>query len=247
MATPKPVAVSDALSHCRTCRIRPLSICAPLDADETARLAAIITTLEAAPKDELFHEGQAAAYTYNVTAGTLKLFKSLPDGRRQITGFLFPGDFIGLGPHGHYAQSAEAVTHVKLCRFPRREFDRLLGDFPKLEHRLLEYAETELSAAQEQILLLGRKTAVERLASFLLMLEKRAMRRGLPGNPIAVPMGRTDIADYLGLTIETVSRLFTRLKTAQVVRLLEGNFVQVLDQAGLEDLAEGASSLGGGR
>ena len=226
-------------SPCNACTIRQLTFCAPLDRQELHQLNAIVTGIELAPGDPLFDEQEPANHMFNVTAGSMKVYKLLPDGRRQITGFFFAGDFLGLANNDTYAYSAEAITHVALCRFPRRKLDALLERFPKLETRLLSMASHELAAAQEQMLLLGRKTAREKIVSFLLNLSERAVRRGQIGNPVAVAMSRNDIGDYLGLTTETVSRTFTHLKGAGLISLQPGGKVQLVDTEALRDIAEG--------
>jgi CRP/FNR family transcriptional regulator len=126
-----------------------------------------------------------------------------------------------------------------LCRFPRRKLESLLERFPKMEKRLLGMASHELAAAQEQMLVLGRKTAKEKVATFLLALAGRAEQRGQPGNPVSVPMSRADIGDYLGLTTETVSRTFTHLRGHGLVVLQSGGKVEMTDRAGLQEIAEG--------
>ncbi len=235
---PKPAAASD-VNPCSACPIRELTVCAALEETELSRMADIVRARHLAAQKTLFSEGDEANCVYNVTAGTVKLYKLLPDGRRQITGFLFTGDFLGLSMLDRYAYSAEAVTPVSLCQFPRRQIEQLLEEFPKLQQRLFTMASNELEAAQDQMLLLGRKTAKEKVASFLLGLSRRLERRGQKDNPVPIPMSRSDIADYLGLTTETVSRTFTALKSKQVIRLLEGNKVDLVDRDELLDLAEG--------
>ncbi len=226
-------------SPCGACTVRHLTLCGSLEEHELAQMSAIVSYLELGPGDPLFDEGEPADYVFNVTAGVVKIYKLLADGRRQMTGFLFPGDFLGLANEETYAYSAEAVTHAALCRFPRRKLERLLERYPKMEHRLLGMASHELAVAQEQMLLLGRKTAREKIASFLLMLSRRAVQRGQNGDPVAVPMSRNDIGDYLGLTTETVSRTFTQLKQGGSISLLQGGKVELTDRARLEDIAEG--------
>jgi len=226
-------------SPCAACSVRQLTICAALGAEELEELSAIVNSVELGPGDPLFHEAEPADYVFNVTAGMMKVYKLLPDGRRQVTGFLFPGDFLGLANRGEYAYSAEAVGPVTLCRFSRRKLEILLERFPQLERRLLGMASNELAAAQEQMLLLGRKTAREKIASFLLLLSRQARRRGQKGNPVNVLMSRTDIGDYLGLTTETVSRTFTQFKGNGTITLLAGGKVQVDSLEALETLAEG--------
>ena len=235
---PKPSSATD-VNPCSACPIRELTVCAALEENELSHLADIVRARHLAPHTTLFGEGDEADSVYNVTAGTVKLYKLLPDGRRQITGFLFTGDFLGLSMHDRFAYSAETVTPVSLCQFPRRQMEALLREFPKLQQRLFTMASNELEASQDQMLLLGRKTAKEKVASFLLGLSRRLARRGQKDNPVSIPMSRSDIADYLGLTTETVSRTFTALKSRQAIRLLEGNKVELADSDALLDLAEG--------
>ncbi len=240
MGRVRDVSAPAEMNPCGACPVRSLTVCAALEAEELRRLAEILQTVRYEAGHTLFAEGDKADTLYNVTAGTMKLYKLLPDGRRQITGFLLPGDFMGLSVNEVYAYSAEAVTPVTLCRFPRKRMEALLEEFPKMQRRLFSMASNELAAAQDQMLLLGRKTAKEKICSFLLMLSQRAQRRGHKENPVHVPMSRADIADYLGLTTETVSRTFTQLKTSRVISLLEGSKVQIHDMDDLLDQAEGA-------
>lgn len=224
---------------CSACAVRFLTVCDALDAADLDRLAEIVQTVTIEAGDVLFDEAEPASAMYNVTQGTLKLYKLLPDGRRQITGFLTTGDFLGLSVEDSYAYTAQAVTDATLCRFPRAKLEHLLADFPKLQRRLFALAANELAAAQDQMLLLGRKTAREKICSFLVGLADKAARRGLPSNPVDVPMTRSDIADYLGLTTETVSRTFTQLKASQVIQLIGGNKVRLIDAMNVEALADG--------
>lgn len=235
-ATPRP---GGRPGGCAACAVRGLTVCAPLNPAGLAEVETHSTQLVLSAGDQLFDEGQRADHVFNVTEGTLKIFKLLPDGRRQVTGFLFAGDFLGLASQETYAYSAEAVTQARLCRFQRRQLDNILGRHPEMERGLLTKASHELAEAQEQMLLLGRKTARERVASFLLLLSRRAKQRGAIAEPINVPMSRTDIADYLGLTTETVSRTFTRLKNEGTIRLLPGGKVSLADRAALETLDAG--------
>jgi CRP/FNR family transcriptional regulator len=168
----------------------------------------------------------------------VKLFKLLPDGRQQITGFAGAGHFLGLAVSQNYAFSAEAIEDVQLCRFSRPKMRRLLDDLPALEHRLLECACNELVAAQEQMLLLGRKTAAERVASFL-VARSRDLHPCGHASQVHLPMTRGEIADYVGLTIETVSRTFSRFRTEKRIATPSADEVILLDRDWLEDLASG--------
>lgn len=230
----------DALvSPCDKCEARSHSACALLDPNEQKQIVSIMTTVQIAPQQPLFDEAEPAEHVYNVTGGALKIYKLLPDGRRQITGFLFPGDFVGLMHNDVYAYSAEALVPTALCRFSRRRLEDLLSEIPHLEQRLLGMASHELAAAQDQMILLGRKSARERVVSFLVMLSNSAVRRHQPADPVSLPMNRTDIADYLGLTIETVSRTFTQLKKQGLIQLLDDKNIHLAKPAALRDIATG--------
>jgi CRP/FNR family transcriptional regulator, anaerobic regulatory protein len=232
------------IDPCATCEARQLSVCNAIADADLARLASLAVVSEAPAGRSFIDEGEPADSFFNITAGSAKLFKLLRDGRRQITGFVGVGHFLGLAVSDTYAFSAEAMEPVRYCRFSRGKLRKLLDDFPLMEKRLLEVAATELVAAQEQMLLLGRKTARERLASFLIA----RIGLGIPGAPpcahqgatrVVLPMSRSDIADYLGLTIETVSRTLTRLRLDGLVALDSPSEVVVVDYLALERVATG--------
>jgi CRP/FNR family transcriptional regulator len=207
--------------------------------EDLGRLAAARSSQHVQAGETFVNEGETATHFFNLTEGTVKVYKLLPDGRRQITGFLFAGDLLGLAANDSYTYSAEALTPVTVCRFPRRQFERLLEEYPRMERRLVSIASNELAAAQEQMVLLGRKTAHERIASFLLMLAAREERIGHRGDALRLPMTRTDIADYLGLTTETASRVFTSFKKRGWIELESSNKVTLSDRDALEELANG--------
>lgn len=234
-----PGCAIDLPEQCGTCEVRHLTLCAPLDSGEMQRLVEILKAMDVPAGTRITEEGEPADHVFNVTAGSVRLYKLLADGRRAITGFLFPGDFLGLTAGKTYACSAEAMSPVRLCRFPRRRLEGLFSEMPKLERRLLAMASNELAAAQDQMVLLGRKTASEKLASFLLQLGHRQEARQLPADPVALPMGRSDIADYLGLTTETVSRTITQFKTTGLISLQPRGRVALRDRRALEEYAEG--------
>jgi CRP/FNR family transcriptional regulator, anaerobic regulatory protein len=231
-----PHAGGDPCAHCDA---RQFSVCNAVPDQDMARLAAAAVTATAAPGTCFIQEGDAANAFFNITGGTAKLFKLLPDGRRQITGFVAVGHFLGLAASDTYAFSAEAITEVRYCRFSRPRLRSLLDDFPLMEKRLLEVASNELVAAQEQMLLLGRKTARERLASFLIAHSRQGVICRHPRRQFALPMTRADIADYLGLTIETVSRTFTKLRKDALIEIPSSTEVVIRDWDALEDLAGG--------
>lgn len=228
---------------CASCGARSFSVCDAIEDRDLARLASVAVPKELATGQALLEEGDPAEHFFNVTAGALKLYKGLSDGRRQITGFAYAGHFLGLAVSSTYAFSAEAIGPVRVCRFSRRELRVLLDEFPQLEKRLFEAASNELVAAQEQMLLLGRKTAVERVASFLLGAAGEDPCCTRAGVQLHLPMSRHDIADYLGLTIETVSRTFTRLKADHLIELPSPSEVVLLERSRLERIAEGLNQV----
>ena len=227
--------------QCLFCSSRLLSFCSSMDTIELEKLdkARSGFTLEAG--QSLFDEGQDASHIYNLTSGSMKLYKLLPDGRRQITGFLFMGDFFGFvgSEHQDYIYSAEALTMTTMCKFPRKDFEKLMVDYPQVQRSILKIASNELAEAQQQMLLLGRMTALERIASFISMLSSRAVRRGQKANPVSVPMGQIDIGDYLGLTTETVSRSLSRLKKLNIVETEVDHKYRILDSEALARLTDG--------
>ena len=227
------------LDHCASCDARSLSVCNVIPDAELTRLSSIAVVSEVPAGHGFVEEGQPATSFFNITAGTAKLFKLLPDGRPQITGFVSTGHFLGLAVSDTYAFSGEAIEPVRFCRFQRSKLRALLDDFPLMEKRLLEVAANELVAAQEQMLLLGRKTARERLASFLLLQSRQGAPCGRMRRRFSLPMTRSDIADYLGLTIETVSRTLTRLRSEGLIDIVSLAEVMVTNPVGLENVAGG--------
>jgi CRP/FNR family transcriptional regulator len=227
-----------SLTAAASVELSELAICRGLGRRAATHVAAIGILQRLAPGKTLFSEGDDADGVYEVVQGMLRLYKLLPDGRRQITGFLSAGHLLGLAHEDQYLYTAEAITDVTLCRYPRARFVRMVDEIPGFAHRLLAVTSNELCAAQDQMLLLGRKTAQEKLASFLLMMAARH-GRGKDGNEFDLPMSRVDIADYLGLTVETVSRTFTRLKQDSVLELPSATCIVLRDRDRLDGLAAG--------
>ncbi|MDP1965283.1 MAG: helix-turn-helix domain-containing protein [Reyranella sp.] len=227
----------DLATPCRHCGAREFNICQALDAAQQDRLFALATRLQLGKRERLFAAGDRARYVYNLTEGTVSVSRSLTDGRRQILGFLLPGDFLGLEAGESHRCDAEALTEAKVCRFERAAFDTFLQGNPEVALRLLQIASSDLAQAARHEVLLGRKTAVERIASFLVDLRDRSGARHLRTRPLVLPMTRSEIADYTGMTIETVSRVLGRLKSRKVIELVGASTVRVLDDAELERLS----------
>lgn len=214
-----------------------LAFCSVLGDEGMSELEAIRHDTAHDAGQGIFDEGDLANNVYNVTEGCVRLFKLLPDGRRQVIGFVLPGEYFGLVTEREYPHSAEAVTPARSCRFNRTALDALGQRYPEMQRRMLQMAWDEVGRLQEQMVLLGRKTPKERIASFLLGLSDRHERIGFEASPLSVAMSRGDIADYLGLTVETVSRSFTSLKKQGLIALPESSRVVLSDRDALMALA----------
>lgn len=221
---------------CSRCAVRAAAICAPLAKDALQELGALGRHRSVAAGQTLVWEGEESLLVANVIEGMLKLSTSTGDGREQIVGIVYPSDFIGrpFGERSHH--SVTALTDAKLCLFTRADFDAFARRHPALEHELLQRTLRELDRARRFMLLLGRKSAEERVASLLLDMAGRREA----GATFDLPLGRQQIADLLGLTIETVSRQFARLKADGVIRLSGRRAVAIEDREALAALAEAA-------
>ena len=184
----------------------------------------------------MFAEEEIATSVHNVLEGVLRLYILLPDGRRQIVGFALPGDFLGMAASGRHGYSADAIGPVTVCRFSKGPFARFIENRPDLLRRINELTVRELSQAQQHMVLLGRRSAEERVASFLIGWRDRLAAVTGPSSTGPLPMGRQDIADFLGLTIETVSRTFTKLERDGVIEIAP-DASAFLDAARAEALA----------
>ena len=231
-----PCPNPNASSGCAGCRVRLISVCAVLAPDELLALEAMAGDTAFAAKETMFIQGEEADAVYTITAGMARLYKLLPDGRRQIVGFALPGDFLGLAMRERYGFSADVVEPIVACRFSRRAYSAFVDARPHLLRRLHEFATHELTLAQDQMMLLGRRTAEEKLVSFLLHMRDRWARLGRASATVPLPMSRQDIADFLGLTIETVSRTFTKLAKDKAIAIVPDG-VRLMNLERLETLA----------
>ena len=221
---------------CARCAVRDLAVCASLPAPEVESLERYASSMELQANAELARIGQPCRQAYSVTGGMLRLVRTLPDARRQVVGFATPGTFVGLSEVAVHRHSIEAVVPSRVCVFDLDMLRDLRNRYPAFEHTLLERACRELDDAHDSMLLLARLSPMERLASFLLRL-RRQMKVRDDEPTMALPMGRGDIADHLGLTVETVSRSFTRLREQGVIALPDPQHVELLDRAALAELA----------
>ena len=225
------------MTNCETCAVRNRAICSALDSREIGALSTIGRRRTLSAGEALIWEGEDATLVANVIEGVLKLSTTMEDGREQIVGVAYPADFIGRPFGGTAGHSVTALTDARVCLFPRADFDGFARQHPELEHKLLRQTLSELERTRNWMVLLGRKSAEERLATFLLDMSAR-LAAGCeavgPLDEFDLPFSRRHVADILGLTIETVSRQFTRLKREGVIDLPTRRGVQILDRGALE-------------
>lgn len=185
----------------------------------------------------LFFEGDAAGHFFEMVRGTLRCCRIIQDGRRQIHRFAGAGELLGISGDQTYGYSAEAVTEIVVHRHRLDRLDQRMADDGAFGRRVLQALRDELAATRRQMMLLGRMSATERLATFLLELSDRS---ATAGGCLELPMTRGDIADYLGLTIETVSRKMNELHARGVIRLETATRVRIIDLDRIEAIAEAA-------
>ncbi len=209
--------------ECGECPIRQQAICSRCHDDELALLDTMKTYRQFKKGQAITYAGQDMKYLGTLVSGVATLSKSMEDGRRQIMGVLLPSDFIGRPDHAIAEYDITATTDVLMCLFERSAFQTMLTTSPALGPRLLEKTMDELDAAREWLLLLGRKSAREKVATLLLLMAMKMI--ALNGDETAervnfkIPLTRETIADYLGLTVETVSRQITALKQDGIICL----------------------------
>ena len=188
--------------------------------------------------EPLFLEGDEASHICEVLEGAVCCFRVLSDGRRQVISFAYPGDFIGLENGNTYRFSCEATCAARVAFVPRDQIFREANENPELGRRILECAGDHMSRMLDHFVLLGRKSALEKVASFLLSIVRRRDSVEALSAIVSLPMTRADIADYLGITNETVSRCLSKLKARGVIDLPQPQTVVIHDMAELEGLGE---------
>lgn len=227
---------------CLACPARDSFLCSGFEDHELRHLAARATRFTLSKGKTLILEGDPVTDVYNVIEGEVMLSRVAMDGRRQILGFLGQGDFIGLTLAPEYQFSAEALTDARLCRFDRRSIDELMERFPAVARQVQRMGAAMVDHLLEMIFALGRKTAEERVASFLYY---EAQRQGCcldPAKELRLAMTRADMADYLGLTLETVSRIVSRLRKEGIVESRGQGRLRIRDLDALRQRADIAAA-----
>ena len=205
----------------RTSRFFPTLFCGEAcDARELAELKRLATPIRFEGGQTIFSEGDAAKNAFGLSYGMVRIYRLLADGRRQVVAFAFPGDFLVMPLADRFSFSADAIGKVDVCKFPREEVKRLIETSPNIMRLLIEFAARELQSAQDQVTLLGTGSAEERVAAFLVNWRRRVARLTLVSQAVPLPMRRQDIADFLGLKLETVSRTFAKLEQRNVIRIV---------------------------
>ncbi|MDJ1156641.1 helix-turn-helix domain-containing protein [Chelatococcus sp. SYSU_G07232] len=223
---------SAVMSHpARVVRPAPAGALYPQDAAGPRGLESLGSLRTFARDAELYAEGDRPTYFYKVVTGAFRTYKVLTDGRRQVGAFYLPGDLFGQEAGEERRFSAEAVADATAIAYPRRDLEALVLRGAPLAHRVVWATLRDHERAQEHMLVLGRKTTRERVATFLLDMASRA-----PGNEIDLPMLRCDIADYLGLTVETVSRTLKELEREAIIALPASRHVVLRNRAALDRL-----------
>jgi CRP/FNR family transcriptional regulator len=236
------------IGECSDCPIRHRAVCARCEPDELDRLEQVKYYRSFEAGQTILWSGDRMEFVASVVTGVATLSQTMEDGRTQMVGLLLPSDFIGRPGRQSASYDVTAVTDVTLCCFRRRPFEDLLVTTPHVSQRLLEMALDELDAAREWMLLLGRKTAREKIASLIAIIARRDtdLKTRLKSGEVSVslPLTREAMADYLGLTLETVSRQISALKGEGVIRLNGKREVIIPDLARL--LEESGDDADGG-
>jgi CRP/FNR family transcriptional regulator len=227
---------------CLQCPVRDTALCRVLDSQQLTRLNRH-SYRRCYPAGQLIAGVSASEdWCATVLSGVIKLSKLLPDGRQQIVALLFPGDFLGRPYRAEFPYAAETATEVHLCCYGRTYFEGLLQEQPELKQTFLERTLDSVDAARDWMLLLGRKTAREKVAALLLTILRRTARP-CPDcehercRQLTLPLSRTEMADYLGLRLETVSRQLKQLEIAGAITRIDLRRISVTDATALAEIA----------
>ncbi|MGX5668219.1 Crp/Fnr family transcriptional regulator [Rhizobium daejeonense] len=225
----RTTAECEAPTVCRACEARHGGVCAALSFTQLAELNKHSSRRKISAGEEVIGQGERVSSYSNILNGVVKLSKMMADGRQQIVGLQFAPDFLGRPFLGESTITAEAATDTEICTFPRPLIDRMVGEAPDLERKLHIQSLKELDEARDWMLTLGRKTAQEKVASFLHLIATHIDPDKGSATTFDLPLSRADIADFLGLTIETVSRQMTKLRKDGIIVIENNRHVVVPD------------------
>ncbi len=235
------ISIESIRIACRNCTLSSLCLPMGLAPEDVERLDGIIRRTRPLRRgDRPFQEGERFRSLFVVKTGSLKTFAATRDGSEQVLGFHLPGELIGLDgiDKGVHACTASALETSAICEIPFGQLEELTALIPSLQHQMYRLLSKEIGHDTDMLLVLGKKTAEERLAAFLLDFSQRLHRRGLSATDFYLSMSRHEIGNYLGLAVETVSRLFTRFQDDGLVHV-ERKHIRLLDLGALEAIANG--------
>jgi len=228
----------DYKTRCSLCKIRSYSFCRCLNDDQLEIFSKVSFEKKFTDKENIFLQNDSSTHLYNITEGNVKIYQLLDDGRIQIIGFLYPGDFFGTYKNNKYNYSAEAIGNLRVCVFDQRILDKYMDQNPILAKELLNQTSYELTLAQDRMTVMGRLNAIEKISIFFINISNQRKRIGWQSNPISLSMARQDIADYLGLTIETVSREISKLKTSNIIKIISSKQLFINDIEKLKQISK---------
>ncbi len=217
---------------CGECSLNEICLPVGIDKDELHRLDAIIDRKRPVARGEhLFHIGDRFQAIYAVRSGSLKTYATTEDGHEQVTGFHLPGELVGLDAIAEdcHPVAAKALETTSVCEIPFSDLESLSGDLPGLRHQMMRIMSREIRDDEQNMVILGQKSADERLAAFLISLSNRYRRRGFSPYQYNLTMSRSDIGNYLGLALETISRLFTRFQNEGLIQV-DRKHIEILDR-----------------
>jgi CRP/FNR family transcriptional regulator len=233
----------DFQTNCSDCRLSTICLPIALGAEEIEQLDSIIQRSKPLRKGEhLYRVNDTFSSVYAVRSGTLKAYTLTDDGKEQVTGFYFPGEIVGMDgiSKNTQASSAKALETSAICEIPFEKLEELSSKIPSLQRHFFQLLSHEIAEDQQLITLLSKNTAEERIASLMLSISARNARRKLSAINFRLPMSRTDIGNYLGLTVETVSRVFSRLQKNNILEV-DNKEITILSPEGLRKMANSAS------
>lgn len=222
--------------NCETCRLSRICLPLAINHQDLQQLENIIQRSKPLQRNELLYdEGSTFQSIYAVRSGTVKAYRTTSDGREQVTGFYFPGEILGMDgiSDNSHASSARALETAAICAIPFDALERLSSSMPGLQRHLFQLMSREITEDQLLITLLSKNSADERIATLLLSIAGRNARRNLSASQFRLPMSRMDIGNYLGLTVETVSRVFSRMQKLGTLRV-DNKEIEILDQEALQ-------------
>lgn len=231
-------AQGNCIPSCNQCSLSNICLPMAVSQDDLYRLEAVVNRGKIFDRGELvFRQCDPFKACFAVQGGAIKTYIVSEDGEKQLTGFYLPGEVIALDSvdTDHYSCSAEALERSSLCEIPLNRLEELAARIPSLQHHFFQLMSREIQSSQQMSVMLNRKTAEERLATFLLSLSSRFYRRRLSPTQFRLPMARHDIANFLGLAVETVSRVLTRFQKQELV-CFRGRDCTLLDIDGLRDI-----------